>query len=118
MRAKSVNFERGVDPKEAMGIGGVDFTKEFLLLFKKWKDDVEKALTGKNISAVLRRLQSDGRFGEFEKGTIKVQLFLGISDTQCTSSKTGGPLYICKVQDEDGEVYEIYLDQKIRIHES
>ena len=56
MRAKPVNFERGKDPKQTMGIGGFDPMEVYRETYEKgyqdWKDFME-FFVGKNVSFVV-----------------------------------------------------------------
>lgn len=58
MRAKTINFERGVS-KNSMGIGGIQFGVEKYKMKKKlekdWADFVKKSLQGKTISGTFNK---------------------------------------------------------------
>lgn len=85
MRAKTVNevqnFERGNNPRSAMGIGGVQFGVEKFKMKQKlkndWADFVRKTLIGKTISGTFNKWSinpdtkmPDAKWGEY---TVKVK---------------------------------------------
>lgn len=76
---ENLEFERGRNPKSAMGIGGVNPFREFKKDFKQlWEDTLEyfNNMIGKTITAEMEKYWMDEKhiqqteFGEF---TIKVE---------------------------------------------
>ena len=53
MRAKEVNFERGQNPKSAMGIGGVDFSVDIQNFLDQKVEEIKLALKGKTVKAKI-----------------------------------------------------------------
>jgi hypothetical protein len=68
MRAKSINevqnFEKGIHPKQALGIGGISLGMERYNMKKKFKEDwnflLLTLLDGKTISAHMNKVRGNG----------------------------------------------------------
>jgi hypothetical protein len=80
MRAKMINetnFKKGINPKVAMGIGGINFGKEFEIEFEKytleWFEKL-KQLEGKTITTEMRifNLSNNIQVSDWQKDTIKI----------------------------------------------
>ena len=54
MRAKEINFERGLDPKATMDLGGVNFQETFDAAYEKWMSTIQ-ALGGKTITGEIEK---------------------------------------------------------------
>lgn len=69
MRAKFINeeqnFERGIHPKEALGLGGFNLARQKSDMKKKFRDDwyffLETILTGKTISGRMNKIRDNGK---------------------------------------------------------
>jgi len=110
MRAKfvyeSLDFERGLDPKKAMGIGGFTLGKLYSKFAKeaelKYEDFLRKNFIGKTVSG---RMDSwEGRHGEWKEWTIRV------SDID---HNFHGPEF--SFVDDKGKKYTVLTDEKVRI---
>jgi len=77
MRAKTINeeqnFERGIDPRASMDLGGIKFTTQLYEFVKQWEENIQKTLQGRTITAVMRELKNDGNEGVTKKQTITVK---------------------------------------------
>ena len=76
MRAKTINeFERGMTPKAAMGIGGITLREHYDTLVKpsidKWQEFITKQFHGKKVTGKF--LYFNGRSWEESEKTIKVE---------------------------------------------
>ena len=120
MRAKTINetqnFERGQDPKAAMDIGGINFNQKFNDFVDQWENSIEKALVGKTITATMKKFWTEkgGRSmeGRLQKQTIK----LAEIDIPMPESFQGSNMFFNSyLTSENGERYEMHLNQKIYI---
>lgn len=124
MRANTVNFERGVDPKASMEIGGINFGIELDQIIDEWKIRLEKLILGKTITTGMRKILETGHKGESEKITKKVIKVDRIYDSHPSicwisqSTRKGMTLFVLVITTNDNERYSIELDQKIWINES
>jgi hypothetical protein len=85
MRAKTVNeeqnFERGVHPKQALGLGGINLARQKYDMKKKLQQDWDFFLTtildGKTISAHMNKIREKGVAIEDQWGdyTVKVDIW-------------------------------------------
>jgi len=130
------NFERGQDPKAAMGIGGVElmdiFTEKRQLMeddieeIKKsytdlWQDYVREILPGKEITATMSRLpkvtKDGGTQGKYETKSFTITVQDAMPSNKLGDEVSRGfsitPALI--VADLEGNMYQLNLDQKIRI---
>jgi hypothetical protein len=119
MRAKTINelnFERGMSPKAAMDIGGVNFGKEFEIEFEKyvfkWYRKL-KQLKGKTITTEMRRylLRTNTQITDWQKDTIKVTKILEPSIRVDSIRKDNFVvnLYLWVIGEIDGEEYRCDL---------
>jgi hypothetical protein len=140
MRAKTVNedvnFERGRNPKESMGIGGLELSEEFeermdQLKMKvdgikatedeDWINYLEETFIGKKITAEMTtmpfmNLKSKEMSGKRETGkfSIEVQdikLTDNLSDIMDSPITRSYPKII--VADMENNIYEMKMNQKI-----
>ena len=116
MRAKEINFERGLDPKATMDLGGVNFQETFDAAYEKWMSTIQ-ALDGKTITGEIEKHWMD-KGGmprdEFKKRSVKVR---EVDKWASVESMGGGhsvswKLYFYGV---DGFRYSLNLNQKIYI---
>lgn len=131
------NFERGKDPKESMGIGGIDLAEEFETRLDElkmqigglkvtededWYNYLVKVLVGKRITAEMTLMptmdtKTKVMSGKREKGkyTIKVA---DIKPTDNLSDILDSPITRSYpeiiVADTDKNIYTMKMDQKIR----
>ena len=112
MRALTINerinqFERGLNPKAAMGVGGVKLEEAFNTIIKpsidKWEAYLQKTLTGKLISGNFMKY-FDKKWTRVENVTIRVALI--------ANWESSGDI---NVKDTEGITYAISLDEKIHI---
>jgi len=146
MRAKAVNeiqnFEKGQNPKKAMGIGGLDLSQDYqrriddymqaidgitLSHTDEWKEFLKDTLVGKTITAELKKMPSmnakTGKTsGSHERGefTIKVKDVMptwGMGD-DFSVHNSGSPLSTSPptliVADMDNNMYQMSMNQKIQ----
>lgn len=115
MRALTINelmrFERGLNPKAAMGIGGVDLQNAFNQILKdpidKWEKFIVKTLVGKRVSGsflVFRTTEHGRKWVPIENATITVK--------EIKSWERDGDINLV---DETGDTYSIQLNKKIHI---
>jgi hypothetical protein len=79
MRAKFIkeaqNFERGIHPKQSLGIGGISLGEEKNKMKKKAEDDwnffLMTILDGKTISAVMKRFPGDNQWRTYSVTVIE-----------------------------------------------
>jgi hypothetical protein len=123
---ENLDFERGVDPKASMGIGGINFNKNFNDFVEEWAIAIKKAVEGKTITAYMTKYWTteDGRSQEGRKQnqTIKVKE-IRISAPDTFSGKN--MFFTCYLTSEDEEgddldtdKYKIDLNQKIYISDT
>jgi len=78
MRAKTIDFERGKNPKQIMGIGGIDPFNQFKVDFKElWDNTISSfdSLVGKTITAEMERYWMDERsHPQQETGEYTIQV--------------------------------------------
>ena len=138
MRARTVNeevnFERGQDPKESMGIGGINLADEYdekMYELKysldatkekydiEWEEYVGEVLRGKTITAEMTKMptmdKSGAMSGKHERGkfTVKVQ---DVKPSDEFSKNIGSNVHIMPsiiVADIDNNIYQMKMDQKI-----
>jgi hypothetical protein len=120
MRAKTINelqdFERGLDPRATMEIGGINFNQKFNDFVDQWEISIEKTLVGKTITAKMKKFWTEkgGRSmeGRLQKQTIK----LAEIDISMPESFQGSNMFFNSyLTAEDGQRYEMDLNQKIYI---
>ena len=121
MRAKTINelqdFERGVDPRAAMGIGGINFNERFNNFSEEWKTSIEKAVLGKSITARMKEFGMDNRGRSWESGIEMTTIKLKEIDISMPQRFSGMDMFFnAYLTSEDGKRYEIDLDQKIFIN--
>ncbi len=131
------NFERGQDPKAAMGIGGVELMDDYnerisdlkvdiedlkSAYSESYKDYIREILPGKKITAkmsTLPTISKDGKSkGKYESGefTITVQDAMPSGNIGEEATRSGyGASPSLVVADMEGNMYQLNLDQKIRI---
>jgi len=123
MRAKTINeeldFERGVDPRASMEIGGINFNKKFNELVDEWIASMEKALVGKTITAVMTKFWTErggiSKEGRTQKQTIK----LAEIDISMPQSFQGTNMFFrMYLTSDDEQRYRMDLNQKIYIGRS
>ena len=132
-----VNFERGQDPKAAMDIGGIDLVNDYSDKIEEiksdvedikrqrseeWKDFVRKTLVGKTITVDMAKLPSispSGKSrGKYERKvfTITVQDAMpsgDIGEDAVNDRYSPTPSFV--VADTENNMYQLNIDQKIRI---
>ncbi len=139
MRARTVNesqnFERGTNPKKAMGIGGLDLRKEYeerldelkmsisgmeVQANEDWFNYIRKTLVGTQITAYMTQLMSiNTKTGESSKKRHKGDISIEVQDVKPSPDFTEGlakhmmtmPKLI--VADMENNMYELVLNQKI-----
>lgn len=119
MRAKMINetnFKKGINPKVAMGIGGINFGKEFEIEFEKytleWFEKL-KQLEGKTITTEMRifNLSNNIQVSDWQKDTIKIIKILEprIKVDSIRKDNFIVNLYLWVVGEIDGEEYRCDL---------
>ena len=112
MRALTINerithFERGLNPKAAMGVGGVKLEDAFNTIIKpsidKWEAYLIKTLVGKRVS---------GKFYEFNGKTWEPIENITFRVNRIVNWEVEGDI---NVRDDEDNLYSIKLDQKINI---
>ena len=111
MRAKTINeitqFERGISPKAAMGVGGVKLEDAWnnimITAVSKWEKFLISSLINKKIS---------GKFLKFNGKTWTETPLITFKVKEIVNWETDGDI---NVKDEEGNTYAIKLDQKIHI---
>ena len=134
MRAKTINeannFTRGMNPKAAMGIGGInlhderqrrleDFDNKIEKVKdkanKEWQNRLQNLFVGKTITAFMQKLAS------FDKNTMKQRnrsetknFTIKVADVMCEKIDD---MSSCIIADTDHNVYSIkfHIDQIIHI---
>ena len=145
MRAKAVNevqnFERGQNPKRAIGIGGLDLSKDYqerideyyqaidgitLSHTDEWKEYLKDTFIGKKITAELKKMpgintKTGKTTGSHEKGdftiTVKDILPTWAMGDDFSAHKPGNPLNssppVLIVADMENNMYQMSMNQKI-----
>lgn len=111
MRAFTINelmrFERGLNPKAAMGTGGVQLDDAFNAIIKsaieKWDAYLVKNLVGKRIS---------GKFLKFNGSSWKETENITFRINQIVNWEIEGDI---NVKDDEDNLYAININQKIHI---
>ncbi|MFA5153857.1 MAG: hypothetical protein WC554_15000 [Clostridia bacterium] len=110
------NFKKGINPKVAMGIGGINFGKEFEIEFEKytleWFEKL-KQLEGKTITTEMRifNLSNNIQVSDWQKDTIKIIKILEprIKVDSIRKDNFIVNLYLWVVGEIDGEEYRCDL---------
>jgi hypothetical protein len=113
MRAKLVevqNFERGIHPKQAIGIGGINLGKSRFDMKKKLRDDwmffLITILDAKTISAQMNKLTDKGKdSGDNRWGNYTVEV------EEWDMEDMDNPAIF--IQGKDGEMYALPIDDKM-----
>jgi len=117
MRAKTINeeqnFERGLDPKQSMDIGGIDFSKQLGELVREWEKNVGKSVLGKTITAIMYELRPNGSDGIEKTQTITVTEIDNLYTLGMMGANNSN--YNLIVETDNGKRYCMGLDQKIYI---
>jgi hypothetical protein len=117
MRAKTINevqdFERGIDPRASMDLGGIKFTTQLYEFVNQWEENVQKTLIGRTITAVMTELKSGGNEGRTKKQTVTVKEIDNIY-TLGYMGEENSNWHIVIIAD-DKKRYNFSLDQKIYI---
>lgn len=140
MRARTVNedvnFERGQNPKESMGIGGLDLAEEFderldglkmqiggikVTEDEEWYEYLKKTLVGKNITAELtlmptmhvktKKMSGKRETGKFSIKVKDIDITDNLSDIVDSNFTRSYPKII--VADSKNNIYEMKMNQKI-----
>jgi hypothetical protein len=131
MKAKTVNFERGLNPKQSMGTGGIALGK---LLWdrkeeykKMWKDEIINMFQGKTVSGLMHKYvvgKDDNdmifpKYVETKKYTVKADSVI-VSDVTLSgdyAEREGLPANITLMNKERTEFYVLDVsDKKININ--
>jgi len=107
------NFERGIDPRASMDLGGIKFTTKLYEIVKQWEENVQKTLLGRTITAVMRELKSGGNEGATKKQTVTVKEIDNIY-TLGYMGEENSNWHIVIIADNKKR-YNFSLDQKIYI---
>jgi hypothetical protein len=108
------NFTRGIDPKVAMDIGGINFNAQFDDFFNTWYKSI-KSLEGKTIIAIMTKYWiENGKQKQKNKSlhTVKIKK---IEDIVLTNMISTHYFWKITLNGEDGAKYKLKLDQKIHI---
>ena len=140
MRARTVNeaqnFERGKDPKESMGIGGIDLAEEFETRLdelkmgisglkvtedEEWYNYLVKVLVGKRITAEMtlmptmdvntKAMKGKREFGKYTVEVADIKPTDNLSDIVDSPFTRAYPEII--VADTEKNIYTLKMDQKI-----
>ena len=111
MRAKTINeilgFERGLNPKAAMGVGGVKLDDAFNTIIKpaidKWEIYLKRNLVGRTISGDFRVFNGKA-WQQVANVTVRVD--------KIVNWEIDGDI---NVKDADGNLYAIDINQKMHI---
>ena len=148
MRARTVNeaqeFERGKNPKQALGVGGLDLFKDIerrldeldyeigttkFGMSEEWAEDLQKMLVGKTITADMKKLpkfdtktkKQVGKWGqgEFTIKVVDVKSGEDLSTWYDNYKRVGFSPQIL-LADDKGNMYSLQIreDQKIHFDES
>jgi hypothetical protein len=117
MRALTINeiqkFERGLNPKAAMGTGGLKLEDAFNTLIKpsieKWEAYITKTLVGKLVSGTFLKFDKDMHAGGKAGWREVTETFRVNSITNWEPDGT------INVKDVEGVSYVISINQKIHI---
>jgi hypothetical protein len=104
-----MRFERGLNPKAAMGVGGVTLQDVFDQILKdpidKWEQYIVKTLVGKNVSGKMMKYSGDKRNWEGPVNrTVRVDVVV--------NWEIEGDI---NVKDINGDLYCILINEKIHI---
>jgi hypothetical protein len=113
MRAKEINFERGVDPRASMELGGIDFGKQFVEMSEEWEKKVRKSIDGKTITAFMVELKRDGREGPEKSQTVTIEEIDNIYTLGFMGGNESNWNLVFKTK--EGLRYALTFDQKIYI---
>ncbi len=116
MRAKEINFERGLDPKASLGIGGINFQETFDKVYDDWMSTL-RSLEGKTITGEIEKYWAEiggNPKEDFRKRSVKVKKFDNHANVE---SMGGGRAVNWKIYfyGDDGFRYSLNLDQKLNI---
>ena len=110
MRAKFVNeeqnFERGLHPKQALGIGGINLAEERFRRRKELEDDwrffLLTLLDGKTISAKMEKVKDKGKDIPWQWGNYTVEI------DEWDQDEMDSPNIFLMTKDED--MYALHID--------
>lgn len=106
------NFERGIDPRASMELGGINFGEQLVKMADEWEEEVQKIVLGRTITAIMTEVLSSGRDGNEKKNTVTVQEIFNIYTMGMMSGRSNWNLIVIGT---DGKKYTMELDQKIYI---
>ena len=107
------NFERGVDPKASMDLGGIKFTEQLYEFVKQWEDNIQKTILGKTITAFMRELKGGGIDGPTKKQTVTIKEIDNIYTLGYMGE--GNSNWHLVIIADNKKRYGLTLDQKIYI---
>jgi hypothetical protein len=120
MRAKTLsevqNFERGIPPKAALGVGGIVLGKELwdrkLKYIKEWKDFIEKSFLHKTIYGTFAKYTWDVKNSvpAFE-GWAKYKIYVEEVKVLDGAEREGLPTEV-RIIGKDKAYYNIPVDDK------
>lgn len=108
-------FQRGLDPKMAMNIGGVNFNEQFDdFFFNTWYKSI-KALEGKTITAIMiKRWFEKGKWHTKNSSQHTVKILV-IYEPELINMSSTHYNWRIRFEGEDTATYSLNLDQKIHI---
>jgi len=115
---EKLNFERGLDPKVSMNVGGVNFQERFDQMYEEWMTTL-KSLEGKTITGSITKHWSKNGISkkDFRIRSVKVKEM----DNRAFIHSTGGDHAITWQIYFDGVDefrYSFFLDQQIRVQDN
>lgn len=117
MKARTVNFERGQEPKAAMDIGGINLLDELNKLHEeldnKWMALYKSTLKGKKVYGEFKRQPSKIINGRFEETFWKKQTVHITDDENKIQWDKGGNIGV--VDAVRGHTYLLNIREKIWI---
>ena len=144
MRARTVNeeqkFERGKNPKEALGVGGLDLYNDVVQrvedldyeigqvkfgLDEKYQEDLEKMLVGRTITAYMEKLMTiNPKTGKTVSKSGRGDYTVKIADVKPNDKlsewheryKMAGFSPKIMIAGEDGNIYTLQIAQNKKIH--
>jgi len=119
MRAKTINeiqnFERGLSPRAAMEIGGVNFNDMLYELEQEGFQKLKNSIEGKTITVFAEKIMDAG--GKQNRKEARFTIHVNELETGLNLDHWKGnqSVFWIIVNDIDGNRYKFILDQKIYI---
>ena len=109
------NFERGLDPKASMGIGGVDLQKKYDETVGVWKNYFQQ-FVGKTIKFKVNRRAYNNWADRIKSGELVEEKTMKVKEVDNEYSGNPGDLYF--MEEGSQQCWFVDMSQKIYILKS